>query len=65
MFPTIAETVHRKQEEPGMFDFFRPFPWVLKTHRYDTPERLIADLDEQLIGPAEAKVLELRGAKPA
>jgi hypothetical protein len=38
------------QEEPGMFDFFRPFPWILKTHCYDTPEHLIADLDKQLIG---------------
>ena len=22
------------QEEPGMFDFFRRFPWVLEPYRY-------------------------------
>jgi hypothetical protein len=52
----VQPVILAAQEEPGMFDFFRPFPWVLKTHCYDTPEHLIDDLDEQLIGPAEAKV---------
>ena len=46
-------------------DMQRRHHWVLSTHRYDTPERLIADLDERVIRPAEAKILELRGAKPA
>jgi hypothetical protein len=48
------------QEEPGMFDHLRRFPWVLKAIRYNTPQQLIADLGE-VIRPAEAKVLELRG----
>jgi hypothetical protein len=59
----VQPVILAAQEEPGMLDFFRPFPWVLKTHCYHTPEHLIDDLDEQLIGPAEAKVLELRWAK--
>jgi hypothetical protein len=52
----------RSQEEPGMFDFFHPKlrPSVLETHRYDTPEQLIADLGEKVIRPAEIKVQELR-----
>ena len=36
----------------------------LETYRYNTPEQFIADLGERVIGPAEAKALELRGAKP-
>jgi hypothetical protein len=55
--PVILST----QEEPGMFDFFQPFSWVLKIHRYDTPERLIAGLDEWVIRPAEAKVWSFEG----
>jgi uncharacterized protein YjbI with pentapeptide repeats len=57
----VQPLVIATQDEPGMFDFFRKFPWVLKTHRYDSLERLRADLDERVIRPAEAKVLELRG----
>jgi hypothetical protein len=49
------------QEEPGMFDFLGSFPWALKTHRYNNPTELEAALDERVIRPAEAKVLELRG----
>jgi hypothetical protein len=52
------------QEEPGMFDFFRPYPWVLKTHRYNSQEQLLADLSERVICPAEAKVSELRKQVP-
>jgi hypothetical protein len=44
-----------------MFDSIGIYRSVLETHRYDSPERLIADLDKCVIRPAEAKVLELRG----
>jgi hypothetical protein len=44
-----------------MFDFIESFSWALKTYRYDPLERLTADLDEQVLRPTEAKVLELRG----
>jgi hypothetical protein len=54
--PVIVAT----QKESGMFDFFRRFPWVLECHHYDCQERLIAELGELVINPAEAKVLELR-----
>jgi hypothetical protein len=47
--PVITAT----QEEPGMFDFFRQYPWFLKVHRYDNQQQLIADLGERVIGPAE------------
>lgn len=58
--PVIVTT----QDEPGMFDFFHRYPWVLKAHRYDNQEQLLLDLDYQVIRPAEAKVLELRGPRP-
>jgi hypothetical protein len=47
--PVITAT----QEEPGMFDFFRKFPWFLKVRRYDNQQQLIADLGERVIDPAE------------
>ena len=47
------------QEEPGMFDFFCKFPWVLDTHRYTDQTRLLAELDEKVIAPAEAKAKEI------
>jgi uncharacterized protein YjbI with pentapeptide repeats len=52
------------QQEPGMFDFIAGFPWVMKTYCYNDLARLTADLDERVIRPAEAKVLELRGPQP-
>jgi len=54
--PVIVAT----QEEPGMFDFYQGRPSFLPVHRYGTPVQLVADLSDRVIGPAEAKVLELR-----
>jgi hypothetical protein len=48
------------QDEPGMFDFHRKYDWFLPVHHYDKPEQLLADLRDRVIGPAEAKALELR-----
>jgi hypothetical protein len=39
--------------EYGMFEHFKRYPWVLATYRYPSSERLIADLGERVIGPAE------------
>ncbi len=58
--PLIVAT----QEEPGMFDFYRNSRNFLTVYRYDTPERLIADLGERVIRPAEDKVLELQRPRP-
>jgi hypothetical protein len=48
------------QEEPGMFDFYRPYQWFLPAHRYSEPRQLLVDLGDRVIRPAEAKALELR-----
>jgi hypothetical protein len=47
------------QEEPGMFDFFRRFPWVLEPVRYSDQAALMASLDATVIAPAEAKAKAL------
>jgi Pentapeptide repeats (8 copies) len=50
------------QEEPGMFDFFKRFPWFLPTHRYETPAQLLVDQDQQPIAPI-VRELQAAGAR--
>ena len=50
------------QEERGMFDFYRNMPWFLPFYRYASQEKLLADVGEKVIRPAELKVLDLRGS---
>jgi hypothetical protein len=52
-------------DEYSMFEHFRRYPWVLGTYVYDSPNELIGSLAERVIGPAEAKVEELRAPKQA
>ena len=53
------------QREYAMFvDLRKRYHWVLEPYRYASPERLIADLSERVIIPAEAKARELRGVAP-
>jgi Pentapeptide repeats (8 copies) len=53
--PIIVAT----QEEPASMDFFRRYPWVMKTYRYHNLEQLLANVDERVIRPAEEKVRDL------
>jgi hypothetical protein len=46
------------QKEPGMFDFFRMFPWVLETYMYKDLPTLLTAVDEHVIEPAERKANE-------
>jgi hypothetical protein len=39
--------------EYSMFEHFKRYPWVLETYRYPSSERLIADIGERVIEPAE------------
>ena len=54
--PVIIAT----QEEPGMFDFFKRYPWFLPVYRYDSPAQLLAHLNDRVIGPVEAEVTKVR-----
>ena len=56
----VQPVIIASQAEPGMFDFYRRFPWFLPVHRYDTPKQLLSELSDRVIEPSEAKVLELR-----
>jgi hypothetical protein len=48
------------QRAYSMFVDLRQYHWVLEPYLYASPERLIADLGEKVIGPAETKARELR-----
>jgi hypothetical protein len=56
----VQPVIIASQEEPGMFDFYRRFPWFLPVHRYDAPAQLLSELSTRVIEPSEAKVLEFR-----
>jgi hypothetical protein len=46
------------QQEYGMFEHFRRFPWVLEPFLYEDQDRLLAVLTDKVIGPAETKAKE-------
>jgi len=48
----VQPVIIASQDEPGMFDFYRPFPWFLPVHHYDTPAQLITELSDRVIQPA-------------
>ena len=51
------------QEEPGMFDFFRRYSWVLKPFEYQDIAEVRSSLD-RIISPAEDMACEWRGVSP-
>jgi hypothetical protein len=51
--------------EYGMFEHFKRYPWLLETYRYPSPGRLIAEIGERVIGPAEKYALEERSRRGA
>jgi uncharacterized protein YjbI with pentapeptide repeats len=53
----ILQRGHRKfVSEPHL----EKYPWVLPAFPYETKEHLLANLNQNVVGPAEAKVLEIR-----
>jgi hypothetical protein len=61
--PSVAVRflIKKSQHEPGMLDHIRRYPWVIKgAYEYEDGEEVIASIKENVIGPAEAKVKELR-----
>jgi hypothetical protein len=48
----VQPVIIASQDEPGMFDFYRPFPWFLPVHCYDTPVQLLTELSDRVIQPA-------------
>ena len=66
----LATIVHTKvpiqaiildgKHEFAMFNDLLDYRWVLPPYRYQSEETLSASLNERVIAPAEAKVIELR-----
>jgi len=48
------------RREFAMFDNLLDYRWVLPLYRYQSQDTLLASLNERVIAPAEAKVIELR-----
>jgi hypothetical protein len=48
------------QNEYGMFEHFRRYPWVLEPFVYQNQDDLVAALDVSVIAPAEVKLSSLR-----
>jgi hypothetical protein len=57
--PLIAEGA----TPDAMFAYYRLFSWVLAVQRYASLDDLLASMEEKVIGPAEAKVIELRASR--
>jgi uncharacterized protein YjbI with pentapeptide repeats len=55
----IQPLLHKSENEYGMFEHFKRFPWVLETYIYDRTEELLIDLPQKVIAQAEIKVKEL------
>jgi uncharacterized protein YjbI with pentapeptide repeats len=49
------------QQEYGMFEHFRRFPWVLEPFLYADEDQLIGSLESHVVGPAEKKAKEQTG----
>jgi hypothetical protein len=45
----VQPVIIASQDEPGMFDFYRHFPWFLPVHPYATPAQLLAELSDRVI----------------
>jgi uncharacterized protein YjbI with pentapeptide repeats len=62
--PVQPVLLEGQREYAMLVDLKRRHHWVLEPYCYASPERLLADLSERVIVPAEAKALELRGVSP-
>jgi len=51
------------KDEYGTFEHFKRYPWVLPIYSYKRLDDLLETLEEKVIAPAEAKVLEIRKQK--
>jgi hypothetical protein len=61
--PSVAVRllVKKSEHEYGMLDYIRAYRSVVeKTYEYASLKELIASIKEHVVGPAEAKVKELR-----
>jgi len=63
--PSVAvqPIIHVAEQEYGMFEHFRRYPWVLTPYQYEDQDTLIKMLGGKVVEPAEEKVNELRAKR--
>jgi uncharacterized protein YjbI with pentapeptide repeats len=57
----VQPIILNSQSEPGMFDFFKRYPWMLRVYRYKDQDGLIAAVTDKVIRPAETRAKKLIG----
>jgi hypothetical protein len=57
----VQPIINKSDKEYAMFSHIQKDPWVLELYRYENQDKLLASLEEKVIGPAEAKANEIRG----
>ncbi|MBR1123703.1 pentapeptide repeat-containing protein [Bradyrhizobium lablabi] len=50
----VQPIIVSSQFEPGMFDFYKHYPWMLPVSRYAKPRDIINGLESKVIAPVEA-----------
>lgn len=55
----VQSIILEGNHEYALFGDLRIYPWVLEPYRYESQELLLAQLDEKVVAPAEAKANEL------
>src|SRR5918999_1855834 len=61
----VQPIILSSQNEYGMFNDFRDYPWVLPLYGYDSLKRLLAVLEEKVIEPAVHKAEEIEEQRKA
>lgn len=59
-FLPVIPIILKEQREYGMFEHFKRYHWVLPIYQYATPEAMLTSILENVIEPAERKVVELQ-----
>lgn len=52
--------IQKDAAEYSMLPHFKRYPWVIEAYQYQDSQQLLASLTEQVIQPAEVKVIELQ-----
>lgn len=58
----VQPIIHISDREPGMFDHFRRYPWVLEPYIYHANADFTLSIEPAIIAPAEAMKRSLRTA---
>lgn len=56
----VQPLLHTSDNEYGIFEHFKRYPWVLETYTYKDLADLLVDLEYKIISPAEHLANELR-----